>query len=101
MPESVALHVELQEGFDDDRVEVTIGGSRFEFPSLRTRYQIGLADVIDVEVPAGEVDVRVALPDRSLEARSGYTPDAETWLAVNLVSGVVEFTWSDEPFFYA
>jgi hypothetical protein len=97
----VELHVELQEGFDDDRVEVAIDGSRFEFPSLRTRYQIGLAEVIDVEVPAGAVDVRVVLPDRSLEGRSGYTVYHEVWVAVNVASGSVDFTWSEEPFFYA
>jgi hypothetical protein len=99
--ELVRLHVALQEGFDGDRVVVTIGDSRFEFASLSTRNQIGLADEVEVEVPPGRIDVRVALADRSLDVSSEYAPHTETWLAVNLASGALEFTWSEEPFFYA
>ena len=101
MAESVLFHVALQEGFDHDRVVVIIGDSRFEFASLSTRNQIGLADEIEVEVPPGRIGVRVALPDRSIDSGSDYVLRTETWLAVNLASGPVEFAWSEEPFFYA
>jgi hypothetical protein len=98
---SVRLHVALQEGFSGDRVEVTIGGSPIEFAELSTRNQIGLADEIEVGVPVGSVEVHVAVLNRSLEATSRSAVRTEVWLAVNLVSGVLEFTWSEEPFFYA
>jgi hypothetical protein len=99
--ESVRLHVALQEGFDGDRVVVIIGDSRFEFASLSTRNQIGLADEVEVGAPPGGIEVRVALPDRSLDSGSEHVLRTETWLAVNLASGLVEFAWSEEPFFYA
>lgn len=101
MAESVRLHVALQEGFDGDRVEVVVAGSRYDFPSLSTRNQIGLADEIELDAPVGPVEARVALPDRSLDARTGYQLAVETWLAVNLVAGTVEFAWAEAPFFYA
>ncbi|MDX2380416.1 MAG: hypothetical protein QNM02_11745 [Acidimicrobiia bacterium] len=101
MADQIPIHVELQEGFVADRVEVVIGGERSEFAELSTRNQVGLAEVIDVHVMAGPIVVRVALPDRSVEGRSEHRLSREAWLAVNLVAGDVEFRWSDEPFFYA
>lgn len=101
MAESARLHVALQEGFDGDRVVVTVGDSRYEFATLSTRNQIGLADEVEVEIPLGPIDVRVALPDRSLDTGAEYALRTETWIGVNLASGDLEFTWSDVPFFYA
>ena len=97
----VRLHVALQEGFSGDRVEVTIGGSPIELAELNTRNQIGLADEIEVDVRVGSVEVRVAVLNRSLDSTSGFVVRSETWLGVNLISGALEFTWSEEPFFYA
>ena len=98
---SVRLHVALREGFDLDTVDLDVGDSHFAFARLSTRTQIGLADEVDVDLPIGSSEVRIALADRGLTAVTRYRLETETWLGVDLVGDAVEFTWSHDPFLYA
>lgn len=69
------LQVHLENGFDHDRVVVGAGDAEHVEADATTRYQIGLAAVVLVTVPDGEpCDLRVALPDRGLDAAVRVDP---------------------------
>lgn len=84
------VHVYLEEGFDHDRVLVVAGGASLEEPDVTTRHQVGLAGVVDLEVPdGGPVAVSVAVPDRDLAAAVTVDAAATPHLRVNVVDGAL------------
>jgi hypothetical protein len=62
-----SLRVDLQAGFDGDRVSLSIDGREvYARDDVRTDYSIGLADTVEAAVPGGEVRITLELPDRGL-----------------------------------
>jgi hypothetical protein len=54
------LHVDLQDGFSDEPVLVTVNGhEQFRKDHVRTRTQIGLADSFELTLPDGPVQIEV------------------------------------------
>lgn len=82
--------VYLENGFDHDRVTVSAGDVEHHEPEVTTRYQVGLASVVELEVttPAPAV-VRVALPDRGLAAEATLDPAATPHVRVDLSEGAL------------
>jgi hypothetical protein len=101
MAATVPLHVALQDGFDDDRVTVDVGGSHHELDRVKTRTQIGLAHELEIDVEPGAVEVRVSLPGRGIDAGTDGTVVGETWLGVSVAGDTIELSWSEAPFLYA
>jgi hypothetical protein len=72
------LHVHLQEGFAGERVTVSVDGRPAIVKSqVTTRPQLGLADMVELDVPAGTVTIDVALEERG-ETHSLTIDAAET-----------------------
>lgn len=70
MTDTRTLQVFLLEGFDDDDVVIRVGDAeRWRGTGLSTRYQVGLAKAVDIEVPSRSVDVAVELPKRGIAGR--------------------------------
>src|SRR5438128_3940463 len=60
----------LEEGFDKDHVVVTAGGNVVaDELQVSTRYQIGLARQLDLNLTGDEDEILVSLPERGLEAK--------------------------------
>ena len=95
MPE---LNIDLQEGFEGDRVEIQVDGRTVSRDSVKTRYQIGLADSIRISAGADAKLVTVTLPDRGLSGTFELT--GAPYLAVSIKDGAVAFTPSHESFRY-
>ena len=92
---TATLHIALRDGFWHDRVMVDIGDQRRTFEGLTTKFQIGLAEMFDIDVEHGTVAVTVVIAARDLRATTSLTIHAEHWLTVDLsTSGEVTF---DEP----
>ncbi len=97
----VPLHLDLTEGWRGDRVVVSVGGSeRCQLTGITTRMQLGLASTIDLEVPAGEVELELALPERRIAGGYRLEVDRELWVAVRVVDGELDFRCSQRPFGY-
>lgn len=98
----VPLHIELQEGFVDDRVVVSVNGTNvYDSDAVATRFQIGLADQVEVAVPIGRVETRIAVPSRDAEVEVTFEAQAETWLGVSYLDERLSVELATEMFRYA
>lgn len=73
------LQVHLREGFEGERVVVVVGDRTvLDAPDVRTRMQLGLAQIVEAEVPDAPTTVRVEVPGRArtctLTVDPGRTP---------------------------
>ena len=96
------LHVHLQDGFTDDHVRVDVdGGTACDRTHVRTRPQLGLAEALELDVPAGAVTVRVQVAGRGVD-RSIVVDAAETpYLGLSLSpAGELTHRVSDTTFGY-
>ena len=95
------LHVALQEGFDDDRVELRVNeASIYQRDSVTTDLRIGRADAVEMEMGAGPHRLTVSLPERNISDSIDVRGDAPVYVGVSLVGESVQFTVSDQPFGY-
>lgn len=96
------LHTAFQDGFDDDRVILSVGGRPvFEQPHLKTRTQIGLAATHETEIPLGPVVVDLSLPERHLSTTVPLDVTHDTYLGFSVTpSGQIEHIVAHEPFGY-
>jgi hypothetical protein len=96
------IHIDLQEGFEGDTVLIRVNGEEvFRRPVVKTRLQIGLADSIQLELPAGLVNIEVALPLRKLSESKALQVSAAVYLGVSVTrEGKISYRISKEPFGY-
>lgn len=97
------LHVELQEGWSGDLVEVTVNGERAYQGSPKTRMQTGYAAGVEVEVPddgGRPVSVEVRLPDRGIVVRHDVEVGGEKWVGLTLEGDEVRVRDQPAPFGY-
>ena len=79
------LTIDLQEGFESDRVEVWLDGKRaWESDGVTTNLSISLAASVPLEVEPGEAEVWVSLPGRSVDALLTLAVDDDRHLAANV-----------------
>jgi hypothetical protein len=81
----VKLHVDLQEGFEDDTVVVRVNGLEiFRQEKLTSRPELGLAKTLEAEVEPGQVKIEVALPSKKLSKSFETQVKTETWVAFSI-----------------
>lgn len=69
------LQVDLREGFNDDSVVMRVDGREvYRRSGVRTNYSVGIADRIEIEVPAGKAQVELALPLRGISSLVVHRP---------------------------
>jgi hypothetical protein len=79
------LHVDLQEGFADDKVVVRVNGLEiFCQENLTSRPELGLAKTLEAEVEPGQVNIEVALPEKKLSKSIETEVRTETWVAFSI-----------------
>jgi hypothetical protein len=97
----VKLHVELQEGWGGDLVEVTVDGKRVYEGRPKTRMQTGYAAGVEVDVPeTGPVPVEIRLPERGISVQHEVTAGQEKWLGLTLAGDEVRLRDQQAPFGY-
>lgn len=89
---TVVLHIELQEGWLDDPVEIHANGVLVaRLAQARTKPQTGLAEMVETEVPAGETTVRVELTSRGIAGEHRVTLATEHWVGVSVTEAGLRF----------
>ena len=59
------LHIALQDGFAGESVTIMVNAQEvYRKQGVQTRWQIGYADAVEVQVPAGSVEVQIAVESR-------------------------------------
>ena len=88
------LHVYLENGFDHDRVTISVDSEEHTKSDVSTRYQVGLAALVElsgVELDAaGAAVVSIALPERGLTAETTVDPAATPYVRVNVTEGELD-----------
>jgi hypothetical protein len=101
----VKLHVELQEGWGGDLVEVTVDGKRAYEGRPTTRMQTGYAAGVEVDVPDNgggrTVSIEVRLPERGIVAHHEVKTGPDTWVGLNLEGDAARVRDQPAPFGYA
>lgn len=96
------IHVYLEDGFDHDLVTISAGAVKRTEPDVSTRHQIGLAAVVDLELPdAASAVVRVAVPARGLAAEAAIEPSATPHVHVGVERGSLKVRGRAAPPRYA
>jgi hypothetical protein len=86
-----AIHVYLENGFDHDRVVLVAGEHHHTDPDVTTRHQVGLATVVELDVPHDtEAIVHIAVPERGLSAEVGVDPTSTPHVRVNVTDGSLD-----------
>jgi hypothetical protein len=97
-----SIQVFLENGFEHDRVAVSAGGAERQENDVTTRYQVGLATVVELTVPEGEPSVvQVTLPDRGLRAEAEVDPNVTPYVRVNAADGSLTIQPESFPPMYA
>lgn len=95
------LGIDLQEGFANDRVVITLDGREiYREDAVTTKLLLGYAQTLTVDAPEGPARLTVALPDRGLENTVSLPLNADTYVGVSVTSQGVEFIVASAPFFY-
>jgi hypothetical protein len=81
------VHVYLENGFEHDHVTVSAGNEEHTEPDVSTRYQVGLASVVELDVPGAKAVLRIAVPGRDLTAEAEVDPAATPHVRVSITNG--------------
>lgn len=95
-----AITLDLQEGFAGEAVEVRLDGAPVWRGEVRTDWSIGLAERVEIEVPAGGGTIAVAVPSRDAAIDLPLQPGEAPVLGVSLIGGGLVARRSDGPFRY-
>jgi hypothetical protein len=96
------LHIALQDGFNGDSVTINVNSEEvFQHQSVQTRWQIGYADAVEVQVAAGSVAIRIDVPSKQTFTDLTIQADRPMYLGVSLTAeGAITCRVSQEPFGY-
>ncbi len=96
------LHIHLQDGFQNDHVQITVNGREvFNESDVTTMLLLGFAAQLEVDVDRRDTIVEVAVSDRGLENSIELVVELETWLGLSLDAAGITTIVSDSPFTYA
>jgi hypothetical protein len=96
------LHIALQEGFTGEAVSIIVNGQEvFRKSGVKTRLQSGYADAVEVPVPAGAVEVRIAVEARQPPMTLSLEVRQPLYVGVSLsAEGELTSRTAVEPFGY-
>jgi len=95
------LHVDLQEGFDNDAVLVRLNDEPiYDGTGVTTDMRISRADAVEVPMAEGPLRLSVSLPERNISGSVIVRGSNTVYVGVSIDKGSVEFTVSDKPFGY-
>lgn len=96
------LHVDLQEGFTNDVIQVTVNGREsLHQEGVTTKGMLGLATSSEIEVPEGTVNIEIKVSTKSLAKTISLETSEFPYLGVSIDDGEIEHIVSRRPFGYA
>jgi hypothetical protein len=96
------LNIDLQSGFDSDKVTIRINNKQvYCSSSVTTKLLLGYADSFEVPVPQGPTTIELAVQSRGLEKSWQYNVIGRCYLGIFLRKGEIRSVFSREPFGYA
>lgn len=102
MPSPTMFQVHLQEGFEAEPVRISIDDAVvLDEPQVRTKPQIGLAQIIEADTTATSIAVHVEFGGRHTEQTVQVEPASTPYVGVSVgANGDVLIRTQAEPFGY-
>jgi hypothetical protein len=96
------ITIDLQDGFMDDIVAVSVGGREvMREQGVTTRFQIGMAKSLQVAVPESTEVLEVEVPTKGERATVPIDPSNSVFVGVSLTTeGRLEVRVQEHPFGY-
>ena len=100
-PNRIPLVIDLQDGFADDTVAISVEGQEIlNRDGVTTNYAIGRADSVQTDVAPGPIRVEIRIPTRHLTHEIALDLSAATYLGVSLAGDKISVRISGEMFLY-
>jgi len=97
-----AMRIDLQEGFNNDRVEIYVNGVKvLEKEGVTTKRMLGLALSSEIEVPDGALDIEVRVPTKNLAKTFSVGSSDTPNLGISIHNGDLKSITSKRRFGYA
>ena len=98
----VEIPVDLQDGFRSDAVVISLEGRElFRDEAVNTRFQIGLAKSVKLQVPESQFELTVEVPTRNLRAAATIDATKPVFVGISLTTqGELQVRVQDRPFGY-
>lgn len=95
------LHVDLQDGFDDEPVVVRVDGEKaYRSENVRTDYRISRADSFERPVVGKMALVEVSVPRRELSDSRRVDVTLTPYVGISVLDGAIQWRHSPVPFGY-
>ena len=94
------VHVELQEGWTGERVEIWVNGARRYTGRPTTRLQTGYADGVVVDVGSEVIALDVRLPELPIATTRSVRVTQEHWIGLSRRNGRLRIVDQAAPFGY-
>ena len=92
------IHVYLENGFENDTVTISTGDEEHIATEVSTRYQVGLASVVELDVQATTPAlVRIEVPEKGLTTEAQVDPAATPYVRVNITDGSLDVQQQAAP----
>jgi len=97
-----AITVDLQDGFMDDTVAVSAGGTEvMREEGVTTRFQIGMAKSMQIELPEGRATLTVEVPTKNQRATVPIDTSRPVFVGISLTTeGALDVRVQEQPFGY-
>jgi len=96
------MHIDLQEGFSNDAVEILVNGnSVLQAEGATTKRTLGLALASEIEVPDGTIDIEIRVPTKNLSKTISVEGSNTPNLGISIHDGEIKIITSERRFGYA
>lgn len=96
------MYIDLQDGFDDDVVEIYVNGEKaLQKEGVTTRRIVGLALSSEIEVSDGTNDIEIRVPTRNLSNTFSVDTSETPNLGISIRDGELKSITSTKRFGYA
>jgi hypothetical protein len=96
------MRVDLQDGFNDDEVEIHVNGKQvMRQEGVTTRRVLGFALSFEIDVDDGPVDIEIRVPTRNLSQTTSVEPRDTANVGVSIRNEEIKIITSSKRFGYA
>ena len=96
------ISINLREGFKNDKVTIFNKQDKlFDRENVSTRTQIGLAELIEKEIPETNVNIKIIIESRGISGNKEIDLSSTPYIGISITRGNnIEWKLSEAPFMY-
>jgi hypothetical protein len=96
----MTIHIDLQDGFQDDEVIIRLDGKQVFHKTVSTDARISRADGFQVLTAKPDSLVEIELPKKQIKGSQSFKPTGTPNVGISMREGKPQFRVQAEPFLY-